>query len=182
VVRLRRRALRWSAGRCRRATLFPWLIMNHLPPASTPKDADSTPAMGRIGAMRRQFTGRGLGPERKKMDKRRGAWRRRCRVESTGRARPRAVRKVGIPGFEIHRAVDCTRARRVAGIHPRSPLRRASHRPSLSHLKKRGEPQNPETLKKSHRKGAVKAGAARGRRLGRAKRRRDRYRTPHRSA
>jgi len=59
VTRWRRIAFRLSTLCGLGPTLFPWLIMNHLPPASTPKDADSTPAMGRIGAMRRQFTGQG---------------------------------------------------------------------------------------------------------------------------
>lgn len=182
MVRLRRSALRWSAGRCRRATLFPWLIMNHLPPASTPKDADSTPAMGRIGAMRRQFTGRGLGPERKKMDK---GWGRGDVADGSNRRVERGRARFGKSGFQGSKSIGRSTARARGASRGFTPAPRSDARPigsSLSHLKKRGEPQNPETLKKSHRKGAVKAGAARGRRLGRAKRRRDRFRTPHRSA
>ena len=135
--------------------------------------------MGRIGAMRRQFTGRGHRSRRK--------WIRWGVATSlTGQIDGSSEAARGLKsGFRGSKSIGQSTARARGASRGFTPAPRSDARPigpSLSHLKKRGEPQNPETLKKSHRKGAVKAGAARGRRLGRAKRRRDRFRTPHRSA
>lgn len=56
----------------------------------------------------------------------------------------------GTTGLRVVGTVEYTRARRVAGVHTRfhTPARDALSPPALA-TKKRGEPQNPETLKKT---------------------------------
>jgi hypothetical protein len=56
----------------------------------------------------------------------------------------------GTTGLRVVGTVEYTRARRVAGVHTRfhTPARDALSPRALA-TKKRGEPQNPETLKKT---------------------------------
>lgn len=104
--------------------------------------------MGRIGAMRRQFTGRGLGPERKKMDK---GWGRGDVADGSNRRVERGRARFGKSGFQGSKSIGRSTARARGASRGFTPAPRSDARPigpSLSHLKKRGEPQNPETLKK----------------------------------